>query len=394
MSDVVMADIKSIATVLNGITMKEGNCMIKRAITNTQATKQDKASSTVPMVEAICALDIKPEGICWLWDGWLAAGKIHILGGAPGTGKTSIALSLASIISQGGLWPDGSRAPPGNILIWSGEDDPRDTLVPRLAMANANLSRIAFIKDIASGNKKRAFDPATDLSLLGQTIETNGNVKLLIIDPIVSAVAGDSHKNAEVRRSLQPLADLARSFGIAVIGITHFTKGTSGRDPVERITGSLAFGALARVVFIAAKSQEKNETGEAVRIFMRAKSNIGLDEDGFEYDLQQAELDDNSTIIASRVSWGKKIHGTAKALLTSIECGHKNNKLDEAKEFLLGLLTDKPLMQSEIEKECNTAGIAWATARRAKKALNIESVKDGQAHWWWQLSSGKDAQNN
>lgn len=79
--------------------------------------------------------------------------------------------------------------------------------------------------------------------------------------------------------------------------------------------------------------------------------------------------------------------------MTSIECSQKNNKIGEAKEFLRDLLVGSPLMQSEIEKECNTAGIAWATARRAKKELNIESVKYG-AHWWWHLSIDKDAQNN
>lgn len=385
---------KSMKTVLNNITMKEGNPIIKRAITNAQTSNRENSKEGLAKVEITCAADIKPESVSWLWEGWLAAGKIHILGGAPGTGKTSIALSLASIISQGGQWPDGSNAVPGNILIWSGEDDLRDGLVPKLTAENADLSRISFIDSISLGNKKRAFDPATDLSLLRQNIETIGNIKLLIIDPIVSVVAGDSHKNAEVRRSLQPLVDLATNFGIAVLGITHFTKGTSGREPVERITGSLAFGALARIVFIAAKSQEKNETGDSIRIFMRAKSNIGSDEDGFEYDIQQIALENNSAIIASHVSWGKKIYGRAKALLTSIECGHKNKKIDEAKEFLIELLSDKPLMQSEIEKECNLAGIALPTVRRAKKVLNIESVKDGQAQWWWHLPTGKDDQNN
>lgn len=179
-------------TVLNGIAMTEGNHIIKRAITNKQTINHEGLKEGQPTVEIISASDIRPENISWLWDGWLAAGKIHILGGAPGTGKTSIALSLASIISQGGQWPDGSSAPQGNILIWSGEDDPRDTLVPRLTLANADLSRISFIQNVFLGNKKRAFDPATDLIFLRQTIETKGNVRLLIIDPIVSAVAGDS----------------------------------------------------------------------------------------------------------------------------------------------------------------------------------------------------------
>ena len=101
-----------------------------------------------------------------------------------------------------------------------------------------------------------------------------GDVRLLIVDPIVSAITGDSHKNAEVRRGLQPLADLAASTRCALLGITHFSKGTAGRDPVERLTGSLAFGALARVVLVAAKHQEEGEDGRTVRLFLRAKSNI------------------------------------------------------------------------------------------------------------------------
>ena len=88
---------------------------------------------------------------------------------------------------------------------------------------------------------------------------------LLIVDPIVSAVATDSHKNGEVRRGLQPLVDLAAAQGCALLGITHYSKGTAGRDPLERVTGSVAFGALARLVFGTAKPTEEGAPRRMVR---------------------------------------------------------------------------------------------------------------------------------
>ena len=80
-------------------------------------------------VQLICGASIKPQRIDWLWPDWLAAGKLHILAGAPGTGKTTLALALAADLTTAGRWPDGARVPSaGNVLIWSGEDDPIDTL--------------------------------------------------------------------------------------------------------------------------------------------------------------------------------------------------------------------------------------------------------------------------
>src|SRR5208283_5916291 len=91
-----------------------------------------------------CASSINPEPISWLWKGWLARGKMHIIAGQPGTGKTTIAMKMAAAVSAGGRWPDGSVAKQGNVIIWSGEDDPADTLVPRLETSGADLSRIFF----------------------------------------------------------------------------------------------------------------------------------------------------------------------------------------------------------------------------------------------------------
>lgn len=338
-------------------------------------------------VELIRGCDVKPEPVSWLWDGWLAAGKMHVLGGAPGTGKTTISMALAATVTTGGRWPDGTRSPAGNVVIWSGEDDPADTLIPRLALSGADLARVYVIEDVRDGNDRRSFDPARDMEPLRRKLVEIGDVRLLIVDPIVSAVAGDSHKNAEVRRSLQPLADLAASIRCALLGITHFTKGTGGRDPVERLTGSLAFGALARIVLVAAKQQEEGEDGRTVRLFCRAKSNIGPDDGGFEYDLHQGEA--YPGIFNSSVLWGEAVEGAARELLATAESTGDDGEggtLADAKRFLADLLADGPLPTKSIKADADGAGYSWATIRRAQKALGILAQKAGmKAGWEWAL---------
>jgi putative DNA primase/helicase len=345
-------------------------------------------------VDLIRASDVTPEAIAWLWTGWLAAGKMHVFGGAPGTGKTTICMSLAATVTTGGRWPDGTRSIAGNVVIWSGEDDPADTLIPRLALSGADLSRVYFIADIREGNERRSFDPARDMEPLRRKLTEIGGVRLLIVDPVVSAIAGDSHKNAEVRRGLQPLVDLAAWMRCALLGITHFSKGTGGRDPVERLTGSLAFGALARVVLVAAKHQEEGDDGRTVRLFCRAKSNIGPDDGGFEYDLHQAELKTHPGIFASSVLWGDAVEGAARDLLATADATGDDGEggtLADAKRFLTDLLADGALPTKAIKADADGAGYSWATIRRAQKALGIEPMKEGghfgatKQQWLWRL---------
>lgn len=345
-------------------------------------------------VNLIRASDVIPEPITWLWNGWLAAGKMHVFGGAPGTGKTTISMGLAATVTVGGRWPDGTRSITGNVVIWSGEDDPADTLIPRLALSGADLSRVYFIADIREGNERRSFDPARDMEPLRRKLAEIGGVKLLIVDPVVSAIAGDSHKNSEVRRGLQPLADLAASMRCALLGITHFSKGTGGRDPVERLTGSLAFGALARVVLVAAKHQEEGEDGRTLRLFCRAKSNIGPDEGGFEYDLHQAELKSHPGIFTSCVLWGHPVEGAARELLATADATGDDGEggaIADAKRFLADLLADGPMPTKMIKADADGAGYSWATIRRAQKALGIEPVKDGMKGGWVWLMPGYQA---
>lgn len=355
----------------------------------------------LPVVQITCAANIKPEAIRWLWKGWLARGKFHVFAGQAGTGKTTIAIAIGSTISRGGCFPDGTRAPVGNILIWSGEDSAKDTLVPRLLAAGADMTRVHFIGDVQHGDELRSFDPATDIRAMTDAATRIGDISLLIVDPVVNAVAGDSHKNGEVRRALQPLVDFAEKMGCAVLGISHFSKGTGGKDPLERVTGSLAFGALARIVLATAKITDGDS---AKRIFCRAKSNIGADHGGFEYDLHQKEIEGHLGLFSSYAAWGQPVEGSARELLAESEPDNNDGEIAGAEQFLREALAHGAMPQKEIEQECKGAGFSVATLRRAKKRIGIVSKKDGmKGVWFWSLpvvkhegahEDAEDAQQN
>ena len=354
----------------------------------TAALDADIETQPRPMRDSVvltCGSDLTPEPYRWLWQYWLAMGKLHILAGAPGQGKTTIALAMAATITIGGRWPDGSRCAPGNVLIWSGEDDPADTLVPRLMAAGADRARCFFIEGARRDGEVVPFDPARDLGQLLEAIQKIGGISLLVIDPVVSAVTGDSHKNTEVRRALQPLVDLAAKCDCAVLGITHFAKGGQGTDPAQRVVGSVAFTAVARVVMVAAKVKG-DEEGQDTRILARSKSNIGPDDGGFQYHLEQSEP--LPGIHASHIAWGKAVEGTARELLTDPDDGPQDEGAGSAKEaaeeFLLELLKDGATATKHIQEQAKEAGISWATVRRASDALGVKK-RPSNGSWYWQL---------
>lgn len=326
--------------------------------------------------------NIKPEPIRWIWKDWLAQGKLHILAGAPGQGKTTIALSFAATVTSGGLWPDKSQASAGNVLIWSGEDDPKDTLLPRLLAAGADPSKIYFVEGCSRLGKLDAFDPSVDMRALEAEAFKVGDVKLLIVDPIVSAVSGDSHKNTEVRRALQPLVELGHNLDAAVIGISHFSKGGQGSDPAQRVVGSIAFTAVARVVLVAAKV--RSQDGEERKVLARGKSNIGPDDGGFEFELSQSEP--ITGIKASFVKWKSSLTGSARNLLEESSKDCLGSLGTEAQDFLVLTLSSGSMPVSEIEEKAHGAGITFSAVKRASAQLGILKQKNGfQGSWLWSL---------
>lgn len=276
--------------------------------------------------------------------------------------------------------------------MWSGEDSIDDTLHPRFMAAGGELKRMSFIGGIRDADgKHRSFDPALDMPWLHRAL-LEYQPKLLIIDSIVSAIGGDSHKNAETRRGLQPVVDLAASLKCAVLGITHLTKGTAGRAPGERVTGSLAFAALARVVFLTAKQSGTLER-PASCVLVRAKNNIGPDDGGFGYHVTLKNPAPD--IVAVTVEWNGFIEGDARSIIAQTEGSEADTMdggIERAKVYLRTLLKDGPMPSRDIRAETEVAGFSWRTIERAKKALGVQAQKEGgrfgnehDQRWLWRL---------
>lgn len=294
----------------------------------------------------------------WLWRHRLARGALHLIAGQPGTGKSTIAFDLAARISSGGKWPDGTVAPKGRVVIWSGEDNIATTIVPRLMAAGADLDNILII----SGDGQ-PFNPVKDLERLERDLAGLEDVVMLIVDPVVSIVKGDSHKNAEVRNGLQPLVDLIEKRNIVGIGITHFAKGTQGRNTHERVIGSVAFTAVARVVFATAGAKDE------LRLVV-AKINIGPSGGGFAYKIAVTTVGDG--IEATRIEWGDALDGKPEDLIREVEGdkGGRPRERDGAAVFIEMFLADgEPRLFSDIEAEGAKRGISRRTLQRVAKEV-------------------------
>ncbi len=395
---VFQGDRRAEQTDFNDLHQAEGLEAVRAAIDDAVRVEPTPPRESAPEAVLTPLAGVEMNPVRWLWEGWLPKGKLTLLAGAPGSGKTTLAMHLAAVVSAGGVWPDGARCEAGDVVVWSAEDAVDDTLAPRLMAAGADLRRVHVIKAVTDPDgTRRPFDPATDIPTL-RTAFASMRPAMLVVDPVVSGVAGDSHKNAEVRRGLQPLVDLAEEFGCAVLGITHTSKGTQGREPWERVTGSLAFAALARVVLFAAVNRNAEDNDLPPRLLTRAKSNLGHVDGGFGFDIEVAEP--VMGIKASAIRWLDAVEGESRALLAQAERWTNPSKkaqteLEDAKRFLASLLSDGPLpVKRVIKAEADAAGYSWTRIRRAADALGVEKRKTGGAYggkgavWMWYLPQG------
>jgi hypothetical protein len=254
----------------------------------------------------------------------------------------------------------------------------------------ANLDKIYFVTGhpLPDG-EKRTFNPATDMPALVETAKNiPGGVRLLVLDPIVSAIGAktDSHKNSDTRSALQPVLKFAKDANCPVLGITHLTKGTQGHSPIDRVTGSLAFGALARIVMIAAKN-ERNDSEMPPRVLALEKSNLGISGGGFGFDIIAEPLSGHKGNV-TKVIWHPKIEGSARDILAGMERGiekegRPSTKISTAKTFLECFLMDgKEKRHAEIKEEALKQGISEKNLWRASEKLNVRRWRGTDGFIW------------
>lgn len=345
----------------------------------------DGEKATNSEVELLRADEQKEVAVDWLWKGFLARNKFHLLSGSGGVMKSTLALSLTATITRGGQWPDDSRCPTGNVLIWTGEDDLSDTVRPRLRFAGADLTRCWFVKGIKEGKERREFDPAQDASALERACVEIGDVSMIVIDPIVVVVQKDNNSASDVRRSLTPLADLAAKYNAVLLGIQHFTKGSKGKDPAERVLGSGAWVHRARIV-LAAAAIDEGEGQHANNMVFTCVKTFAKSEGGFEYGFEE----EPKTEVA-RIVWGRQLQGTGHHIISEAEGGADGeSKLGVAKKFLRELLSKGSMDGWEIAAKTEKAGIKPQTYIRARDNLGLDKFRSGKNSWRWKLPDVED----
>jgi putative DNA primase/helicase len=334
------------------------------------------------------------SAVDWLWPNRFAIGELGLLVGLPDEGKGQILCDMAARVTRGSDWPCGEgQAPKGKVLFLTAEDSLEKTVKPRLAAANADMNHVEIIQMVEGGDNSRMFSLVTDLGLLRDKIKQVGDVKLILIDPIASYLAGngkgkvDTFRIVDVRAAISPVVALADAAKVAVVGVMHFNKKTDVDNVMLRVSDSLAFPAIARHVY-GVVDDPKNSR----KLFVKGKNNIAdraMSDKTLAYCFEACDVgadpDTGEAIIAPHIVWeGDYIDVTAAEAMSATKSPAAR---DEAKKFLADILADGPTLATDLKEAAKANGIAERTLKRAKGELGIRATKDGATgQWSWRLS--------
>ena len=360
-------------------------------------SKHSSNGTALPeILESARGSSFQMKAVQWLWPNRFAIGKLGIIAGLPDEGKGQVLCDIAARITSktDKRWPcNEGVAPDGNIILLTAEDDPEDTVAPRLASAGADLDRIEFVKMVRNDkSRRRMFSLVTDLELLRQKVTEVGNVKAIQIDPI-SAYLGhgkiDSYRTTEVRAVLGPLVDLAAELKLAIIAIMHFNKKVDVTNALLRISDSLAFGAAARHVYGVVADSENDR-----KLFVRAKNNLSAKSKdkalAFRFGGQTVgnDAETGQEIWAPHVLWEPDyVDITATQAMQAAADNKSPGELDRAKRFLRELLGAGPVKAEELKDAAEANDVTAATLRRAKKGVAETGKERGRigGEWYWRL---------
>jgi AAA domain/DnaB-like helicase N terminal domain len=332
--------------------------------------RQDPADRPHGVVRRL--VDVVPEEVSWLWPGRLALGKLTVLMGDAGLGKSFIALDLAARLSTGRQWPDGHPGAHAPVVLLTAEDGIADTVRPRVDVLQGDASLIHVLEAVRKNDVARPFCLQSDLAVLQETVQGTG-ARLVVIDPL-SAYLGDvdSFKDTAVRSVLAPLVALADKVQVAIVAIVHLTKNRD-RAAIHRALGSVAFTAAARVVLAVAKDP-KDEHGER-RLLLSVKNNLARMPPTLAFSMDQEtgvawEPDPVADIDADAVLAGARA-----------DSGHRGGR-QEAIAFLERMLADGEVAVDSLNGAARDAGIAQRTLDRARKDMGLRPHRHGRGGWY------------
>ena len=339
------------------------------------------------------ASEIEPREIRWLWPLRIALGKLLLIAGDPGLGKSLLTLHISAIVSRGGMWPvDGTVSPLGSVLIVSAEDDAADTIVPRLAAAGADLARVHILDHVADltadgAALERELSLERDIEMIERRVADMDDCRLVIVDPITAYLGRiDTHRNSEVRSVLAPLSKLAQRLDVAIAAISHLNKG-AGTSAAYRVSGSIAFTAAVRASLLVTRDREDL----ARRLVVPGKNNLGPDDlGGLAYRVEQnaagrpyLEFEPDPVTIS------------ADEALEPDADEEKTQAIDEAMDFLRSELKNGPVPASDIAKAARAAQISERTLKRAKAKVPVYSGRrEFSGGWFWSLDQLKGAKGS
>jgi hypothetical protein len=362
---------------------------------------QSKKADTPPAaaLELVDATDVKMSAVQWLWRGRFAVGKLSLLAGLPDQGKSQIACDITARVTtpkaDDKRWPCGEGAAPiGNVIILSAEDDPADTLVPRLLAAGADLARVKFVKMVKTeSGSRRMFDLAADLDQLRQAMVAVGDVRLIVFDPLNAYFGNgkiDIFRGNDVRAVLGPLSDLAADLKVAILGLVHFNKKSDVTNVMLRVSDSLSFVAAARAVYAVIPDDENQRS-----LMVRGKNNLApstADKTlayGFNVATVGKDPETDQEITAPHIFWfDKHVEVSASEAMQAAAENRSPGQLESAISFLNDLLAEGAVEHADVQERAEVYKISDATLRRASGKLKIEKskqprIKDGP--WYWRL---------
>jgi hypothetical protein len=357
---------------------------IKRFAFICHTDNQQQDSEAEVLVERLHRMEMKKTD--WLWQNYIPLGRITILAGDPGVGKSQASIDILSRITLGEMMPDGSPGICGNCAIATAEDETSETVMPRLVAAGANLRRVRVIHKVSINGGERYLSLPRDLKVLRKMI-IEEKLRLLIIDPLDAFIdqSVNTYKNQDIRSVLAPVEDMAQETRCTVLIIAHLNK-KEDASVLYRVGGSIGFVGAGRSVLAMQEKKTPDADGEQMRVLYAIKANLARKPPAQQYAIESCTVnsDGGDSIPTSKIVW----HGTcADPSRAGRDEGPQGRK--DCLEFLIGSFgLDKEILSRDLQRAAKDCGIAWRTLAEYKNQFGITSVKRRDGFWSWREPEG------